>query len=227
MLLTCLIPFLLTQPVQESSITHEVDIPGVCGEDVQVSIPPFDTSLGTLTGVRIDGGLDIDWHLSVENLHDHHLAWGLMSWNLFNHNNTFPEEVGGEGDSFKFIRATVTGTYDEVAFFVRYCPIMYATNNGSRFAAPFDGVADFKGPSSLAAREHQPMMFKGGSIRTDSNLLNLVSSPYSLDITYGHYLSWDRGTVCTQPISCLDWGGVLSVPTAWATSAVRIQYFYI
>jgi len=219
MLFSLIFSLFLTQPVQETSIIHVVDIPGTCFEDTQVVVPPFDTSLGTLTGVKIDVGMEIDWALQVENLNPYGIAWGLMGWNPNDHTPHFPQELGGGGDSYRFIRTRITGTYDELAFFKRHCPVRWATNNGIRIAAPFDGRNDFEGPSSLNVFEFQPMMFKGGSLRTDADLLNLVSSPYSLDVIYGYTFWW---YVSGTGMSIIHRNFQVD-----ATSAVRIEYFYV
>jgi hypothetical protein len=227
MLFSLIFSLFLTQPVQESSITHRVVIPGTCFQPTEVSIPPFDTSLGTLIGVRIDPGLEIDWGYQLENRNPDagSAIAGIMSWSGPQHDHHIPTEVGpfSQGDSWRFIRARVKGTYEQVGFFKRYCPTMYPVNaqTGSRWSGPYDGVTDFKGPSSLNVFAPSPMLFKGGSYREDAYFLDLVSNPYDLEIFYGYTFWW---SIKSLPGGYAIWSTNMQVT---ARSAIRIEYFYV
>lgn len=224
----CAFSLLFSHPQQEiepelHSVRHEVVVPGDGWENTRVSVPSFNSNLGTLVGYKLQAGLEVKWYLQMENLSedDSSFVYGVMSWNPYQNGShyPFPNEVGGAGSSWWKMRVKMqneTASPTSETYNKKEAPVLYAINSeGSRLAAPFDGVIDFQGPSALNTIVLQELTFKGNNYVTEFNLGNLVNNPVVVEVYYSRIQKWMLGF---QHASINVGSDVHSV--------VAIEYFY-
>lgn len=220
-------------------VVHEVEVPGYhWGTPGVAVLPAFNPKLGELTGVRVDVGMEVLWHMGIENLYQAQgsyvsacQSWIPGPWDPNDPNYPWPSpgdgtgkvpgEFGGPGLNHWWVEATLRGTSSEATRIDNHGRILFVQGSrGDRnIPSPYDGESDWQGPSGGSVFDFHELAWVDGGLIFEPLVLQRFATGKPHAVVD---LEWQAGVAFTSTGGHYTLCGCLSRSRVF----VRVTYLY-